>query len=170
MASVITGQTVASGSQLVQRDRKGMNVAIGPMGFSIGNRSFVKWDLKRINYNLQRCPATVVGEPDLSALPRFVKDTKLVVEPLSIGNWCAISGAAFTTGHGKGTTLGLSLLLALTNVRVGYWWNAEVEPPEPQVGDRSRCGGNARENRVAICAAHHQHGLHRRRGRGDWSD
>jgi hypothetical protein len=25
---------------------------------------------------------------------------------------------------------------------------------------RSRCGGNARENRVAICAAHHQHGLH----------
>jgi hypothetical protein len=25
---------------------------------------------------------------------------------------------------------------------------------------RSRCGGNARDNRVAICAAHHQHGLH----------
>jgi hypothetical protein len=25
---------------------------------------------------------------------------------------------------------------------------------------RSRCGGNGRENRVAICAAHHQHGLH----------
>jgi hypothetical protein len=129
--NVTMNQTVASGSQLVQRDRKGMNVAIGPMGFSIGNRSFVKWDLKRINYNLQRCPATVIGEPDLSALPRFVKDTKLVVEPLSIGNWCAISGAAFTTGHGKGTTLGLSLLLALTNVRLGYWWNAEVEPPEP---------------------------------------
>ena len=25
---------------------------------------------------------------------------------------------------------------------------------------RSHCGGNARENRVAICVAHHQHGLH----------
>ncbi|HEY2385922.1 MAG TPA: HNH endonuclease signature motif containing protein [Candidatus Binatia bacterium] len=25
---------------------------------------------------------------------------------------------------------------------------------------RSHCGGNARDNRVAICAAHHQHGLH----------
>ena len=25
---------------------------------------------------------------------------------------------------------------------------------------RSRCGNNARDNRVAICAAHHQHGLH----------
>ncbi|OLC66443.1 MAG: hypothetical protein AUH79_06105 [Betaproteobacteria bacterium 13_1_40CM_4_64_4] len=129
--NVTMNQTVASGSQLVQRDRKGVNVAIGPLGFSIGNRSFVKWDLKRINYNLQRCPATVIGEPDLSALPRYVNGTRLVVEPLSIGNWCAISGAAFTTGHGKGTTLGLSLLLALTNVRLGYWWDAEVEPPEP---------------------------------------
>lgn len=124
-------QTVASGSQLVQRDRKGMNVAIGPMGFSIGNRSFVKWDIAAMDYNLQRSPATVIGDPDASALSRYVNGTKLVVEPLSIGNWCAISGAAFTTGHGKGTTLGLSLLLALTNVRLGYWWNAEVEPPHP---------------------------------------
>jgi hypothetical protein len=129
--NVTMNQTVASGSQLVQRDRKGMNIAIGPMGFSIGNRSFVQWDLAAIDYNLQQCPATVVGEPDMSALPRYVNGTQLVVEPLSIGNWCAISGAAFTTGHGKGTTLGLSLLLALTNVRLGYWWNAEVKPPHP---------------------------------------
>jgi hypothetical protein len=130
LINVTMNQTVASGSQLVQRDRKGMNVAIGPFGFSIGNRSFVEWKLKEMDYNLQRSPATVIGEPDVSALPRFVNGTKLVVEPLSIGNWCAISGAAFTTGHGKGTTLGLSLLLALTNVRLGYWWNAEVEPPQ----------------------------------------
>lgn len=124
-------QTVASGSQLVQRDRKGMNVAVGPMGFSIGNRSFVKWDIAAMDYNRQRCPAMVIGDPDASALSRYVNGTRLVVEPLSIGNWCAISGAAFTTGHGKGTTLGLSLLLALTNVRLGYWWNAEIEPPHP---------------------------------------
>jgi hypothetical protein len=124
-------QTVMSGSQLVQRDRKGMNLAIGPYGFAIGNRSFVTWDRAAMDYNLQRSPATVIGKPDDSALPRYVKGTKLVVEALSIGNWCAISGAAFTTGHGKGTTLGLSLLLALTNVRMGYWWNAEVDSPHP---------------------------------------
>lgn len=129
--NVTMNQTVASGSQLVQRDRKGMNVAIGPMGFSIGNRSFVAWDPATMDYELQRCPAQVIGEADVAALPRFVSGTELVVEPLTIGNWCAISGAAFTTGHGKGTTLGLSLLLALTNVRIGYWWNAEVEPPHP---------------------------------------
>jgi hypothetical protein len=129
--NVTLNQTVASGSQLVQRDRKGMNVAIGPYGFTIGNRSFVGWKLAEMDYQLQRSPATVIGKPDDSALPRYLQGTKLVVEPLSIGNWCAISGAAFTTGHGKGTTLGLSLLLALTNVRLGYWWDAEVESPKP---------------------------------------
>ncbi len=131
LINVTLNQTVASGSQLVQRDRKGMNVAIGPYGFAIGNRSFVAWDPQATDYERQRCPATVAGDPDSSALPRYENGTQLVVEPLSIGNWCAISGAAFTTGHGKGTTLGLSLLLALTNVRMGYWWNAEVDRPRP---------------------------------------
>ncbi len=129
--NVTMNQTVASGSELVERDRKGMNIAIGRHGFTIGNRSFVAWNRKKMDYKLQKCDAQVIGEPDDSALPRYQKDTKLVIEPLSIGNWCAISGAAFTTGHGKGTTLGLSLLLALTNVRLGYWWNGEVRRPKP---------------------------------------
>jgi hypothetical protein len=145
--NVTLNQTVASGSQLVQRDRKGMNVAIGPYGFTVGNRSFVRWTVDGMDYRLQRCPAKVIGRPDDSALPRYVQDTKLVVEPLSIGNWCAISGAAFTTGHGKGTTLGLSLLLALTNVRLGYWWNAEVEAPKP-----SRVARNASRFVEFVCA------------------
>jgi hypothetical protein len=129
--STTLNQTVASGSQLVQRDRKGLSLAIGPVGFTVGPRSFVRWTLAKLDYRKGECPARVVGEPERSALPRYVADTELVVEPLSIGNWCAISGAAFTTGHGKGTTLGLSLLLALTNVRLGYWWNAEVQKPIP---------------------------------------
>jgi hypothetical protein len=124
--NVTMNQTVASGSQLVQRDRKGMNIAIGPVGFSIGNRSFIEWNLAATDYEAQRCLAKVIGPPDLSVLPGYAPGSELVVEPLSIGNWCAISGAAFTTGHGKGTTLGLSLLLALTNVRLGYWWHAEA--------------------------------------------
>src|SRR4029077_7847185 len=96
---------------------------------TIGNRSFVRWNLAKMDYNLQRCQSLVIGEPHDSALPRCENAARLVVEPLSIGNWCAISGAAFTTGHGKGTTLGLSLLLALTNVRLGFWWNWGVKPP-----------------------------------------
>jgi hypothetical protein len=122
-------QTLASGSSLVDRDRKGANLAIGPFGFSLGRSGFVGWNPADIDDALQRCPGTVLGVRDDTALPDYAVGDALVMEPLSIGNWCAISGAALTTGHGKGTTLGLSLLLALTNVRLGYWWNSAIAPP-----------------------------------------
>jgi len=46
------------------------------------------------------------------------------VEKLSLAQWIAISGAAFTTGLGSRTTIGLSFLLGFANVRLGYWWDA----------------------------------------------
>ena len=47
-------------------------------------------------------------------------------EPLSLGRWVAISGAAFSTGLGFRTSPGLSLLAGLANVRLGYWWDSGV--------------------------------------------
>lgn len=47
-------------------------------------------------------------------------------EPLSLGRWVAISGAAFSTGIGFRTSLGFSLLAGLANVRLGYWWDSGV--------------------------------------------
>jgi hypothetical protein len=47
-------------------------------------------------------------------------------EPLSLGRWAGISGAAFSTGLGFRTSLGLSLLAGLANVRLGYWWDSGV--------------------------------------------
>jgi hypothetical protein len=38
----------------------------------------------------------------------------------------AIYGAALTTGAGSNTALGLSLLLGLANVRLGYWWDSGI--------------------------------------------
>jgi hypothetical protein len=52
------------------------------------------------------------------------------VERLSLRQWIGISGAAFTTGLGKGTTLGKSFLLGLFNVRLGYWWDSYIEPAD----------------------------------------
>ena len=46
------------------------------------------------------------------------------MEELTIGQWIGISGAAFSTGIGRGTSLGKALVLALTNVRLGWWWNS----------------------------------------------
>ena len=56
----------------------------------------------------------VEGEP-------WVKDDMAL---LKISQWIGISGAAFSTGIGRGTSLGKALVLGLTNVRLGWWWQA----------------------------------------------
>ena len=43
---------------------------------------------------------------------------------LSIGRWVGISGAAFTTGLGRGTGIGPALVFGLTNIRLGWWWDS----------------------------------------------
>jgi hypothetical protein len=48
------------------------------------------------------------------------------VEPLRLGQWMGISGAAIGTGEGSSTSLSLSLLFGLVNIRLGYWWNSGV--------------------------------------------
>jgi hypothetical protein len=47
-------------------------------------------------------------------------------EALPLGTWLSISGAAFSTGTGMRTSLGLSLLAGLANVRLGRWWDSGV--------------------------------------------
>lgn len=41
---------------------------------------------------------------------------------LSMATWMGISGAAISTGLGQNTSLGLSLLAGLSNLRLGVWW------------------------------------------------
>src|SRR6185369_16705560 len=48
------------------------------------------------------------------------------VAPPSLATWTSISGAAFTTGTGRGTTLPLALFMGLTNIRLGYWWDSGI--------------------------------------------
>lgn len=94
------------GSQLVERDRKGVPVVFAPEGVLIdaaraaarktpGHDYFYPWD-------------------DLS---------KHRVEALSVGQLCAISGAAASSGMGSKTTLGGALALTFANIRLGYWWS-----------------------------------------------
>jgi hypothetical protein len=51
-------------------------------------------------------------------------------EALTLSQWMAISGAAFTTGAGRLTSLAMSLLLGLLNVRLGYWWDSGIRGDE----------------------------------------
>ncbi|AEG93897.1 membrane protein [Ramlibacter tataouinensis] len=55
--------------------------------------------------------------------PRFTH-AQMKASPLTLAQWVAISGAAFSVGVGKETRPGYALLAFLANVRTAYWWPA----------------------------------------------
>jgi hypothetical protein len=95
--NVTLNKTVDPAEQLVQRDRKGQPLAVLPFGFTVEGR-------------LMPFPS----EPPKTEVQR----------PLSIGQWIGTSGAAFSTGIGRETSLGMSLLMGAANVRLGTWWES----------------------------------------------
>jgi hypothetical protein len=149
LINATVNETISGKTNIQRYDRKGVALAVGPAGLSVGIESHALWaddsvpDQPRRGLKLlwevprrvimpvactpdggrfhALCEATVTaaGEP---AAPRQA------IEALPLGRWVAISGAAFTTGTGANTSLGLSLLLGLANVRLGYWWDSGIEP------------------------------------------
>ena len=103
--NVTVNKTVDPAEQLVQRDRKGLPMAVLPMGFSID-------ELRQ------------VGFPK----PSFVNGVR---RPLPVGQWIGTSGAAFSTGIGRETSLGMSLLMGAANVRLGTWWESGLHAGQP---------------------------------------
>lgn len=91
-----------SGSQLVERDRKGVPVTFGPEGVFIN--------------------AGREGKPNQKNCFTWDELQKANTESLSVGQLCAISGAAASSGMGAHTTLGTSLAMTFGNIRLGYWW------------------------------------------------
>ncbi|MXR36504.1 patatin-like phospholipase domain-containing protein [Craterilacuibacter sinensis] len=87
-------QTLGPAEQLVQRDRKGKPVCLAP-GADDQVRFWVDGQAVRLH-------VPHGGVPQL-------------------GRWVAISGAAFSTGLGRATSLGSSLLCGLANIRLGDW-------------------------------------------------
>ena len=139
MVNVTINETIAGTSQLEQRDRKGLGMAVGPCGISVARVHHAAWrddpqvEARKLEpVKLRPGRFAVFGERLFDA------------EPLSLGQWVAISGAAFTTGLGARTNLGLSLLLGFSNVRIGYWWNSNIAP-----GDRDEIGAKA-EKRASL--------------------
>lgn len=96
----------AEGSQLLERDRKGVPLVFAPEGV------FVNAARERKAFKL--------GEPRT-----WAELDKEGVERLSVGQLCAISGAAASTAMGSRTTLGGALALSFANIRLGYWWDVK---------------------------------------------
>ncbi len=140
LVNVAINETLPGKERLVQRDRKGVGLAVGPAGMSAGVRHHAKWkdaslvpvapagkDAFRVFVGGQCCP-------DMA-------NERIHPETLTLGQWIAISGAAVSTGMGARTSAGLSLLCGLLNVRLGYWWNSGCDPAVRTPVDGKGAGG-----------------------------
>lgn len=112
LINITVNQTVDSLSQIQQQDRKGYSLSIGPAGYSVGGTNLHAIDSR--------------SYPSHHAAPS---------EDISLGQSVAISGAAFSTGMGGQTGIGLSLLTGFFNIRLGYWWDAEAWTPPNRRAD-----------------------------------
>jgi len=111
-------ETVDSASLRDIRGRRGLSLACGPCGVSMGRNMHALWDaLNRTSL------CAIQGRVDEFDGFRTRDGGPLPVEPLSLGAWIAISGAAVSTGAGKNGSPALAFLAGLTNLRLGYWWD-----------------------------------------------
>ncbi len=127
-------ETVGGQSHVEERDRKGMNLAFGPGGISVAARHHAVWDRTPTKENPAPGMTTLkpVSNPGdgFRVFPATHDGAAATFQPemLDLGRWIAISGAAASTGLGSLTSLGLSLLCGLLNVRLGHWWWSGVDP------------------------------------------
>jgi hypothetical protein len=151
LVNVTINETVTGETQTEYRDRKGIGLAVGPGGLSAGIRHHALWNddpaaqtkglLDSAWAWFKRKAATVAptSEPILPILQpgRFEMWDGFRgaprVEKLDMGSWIGISGAAFGTGLGYRTSVGLSLLAGFFNLRLGYWWNSYARPSNRKV-------------------------------------
>jgi hypothetical protein len=119
LINVTVNETFGGETQVEQRDRKGMNLAVGPAGLSVGARHHAVWT------DDTRTQVRGVAPPEGY---RIFPGEGIVPEDLTLGKWVAVSGAAFTTGLGSRTNLGLSILCGLANIRLGHWWDSGCDP------------------------------------------
>jgi hypothetical protein len=134
LINVCINQTIdhISGRQL--RQNKGLPMCLGPKGITVGRQYHALWqplDPSRGDNVAEVQALPVAPDPYMFHVLARSDGAKATVEQLSLGRWLAISAAAFTTGAGRVSSLPLSLLLGLLNIRLGYWWDSGIGP-----GDR----------------------------------
>lgn len=130
--NVTLNETVSGKSQIEFRDRQGLPLAAGPAGLSVGVRYHGLWEPVSPADGRPALLPIFQGAPTKPEYHALATEARVTaphqVEALPLGQWVGISGAAFTTGLGAGTSLGKSLLLGLANIRLGYWWDSHIKP------------------------------------------
>ncbi|MFP3558224.1 patatin-like phospholipase family protein [Paraburkholderia sp. SIMBA_049] len=119
-------RATAADSKLVHRNNRGMSMCVGPAGISVG-ASYAHLQCDWEHSDAVATPVSGYFGAGALGVPKDRDDRLLyLVESLSLGDWCAISGAALSTGLGANTRTGLSVILGVANIRLGYWWNSSV--------------------------------------------
>jgi hypothetical protein len=136
LINVTLNETVGGQSQIEDRDRKGLALTIGPAGVSVGVTQHAAWNHAGAVSRLEEIQASSsVSETEQAY--RVWKGSPIEPKRLSLSQWTSISGAAVAPGMGAQTSIGLSLLFGLANVRLGYWWFSGVDPAK-QGGTRAK--------------------------------
>jgi hypothetical protein len=118
LINVTVNENLSLTSNLVREDRKSFPLCIGPEGIRAGDTLY-QWGAStgdigsRVSESPNNSPLALPHSMELS-------DT---VERLSLGSWCAISGAAASTGMGRQSGTGYAMLAWIFNARLGYWWH-----------------------------------------------
>ncbi len=148
-------ETVDDCSGVQSLDRQGLPLVLGPAGLSAGKKHHYLTDWSTHGSESDEAAAFVdqslaphhprpIDADEESSMdgvkagdhrPFVVFADGFRPEWLTIGNWVSISGAAFSTGLGSQTTLGMSLLCGLANVRLGWWYDTTI-PSERRGGSR----------------------------------
>ncbi|YCI07144.1 GMC oxidoreductase (plasmid) [Ensifer sp. D2-11] len=130
LINVCINQTVdhISGRQL--RQNKGLTMCLGPGGISVGQQYHAVWEARgddlAANKAVVRALPVAPDPHKFHTLGQRSGDTA-IVEQLTLGRWLAISAASVSTGAGRNSSLPMSLLLGLFNVRLGYWWDSGID-------------------------------------------
>ncbi len=131
IVNVTLNETIKENARIEHRDSKGVPIAVGPAGISLGVRHHALWTPHRGRARGAIRATEATGDAFHCFAEKFPvggSPSPAAAEPLTLGAWVSISGAAFTTGLGTRTSAGLSFLLGFFNVRLGYWWNCGVNP------------------------------------------
>ena len=123
LINITLNQTVDPAGQLVQRDRKGKPLCVGPGTALVqpgGAQQLTADSYARFTVDGKLCCA---HSQQLTG--RAGRATEMA-QARTVGDWIAISGAAVSNGLGRASTLGTSLLLGLANLRLGIWWPSHM--------------------------------------------
>lgn len=152
LINVTINETIDGQSQVQQQDRKGLGLALGPWGLSAGVKHHLVLPLgdekKMLSPEDKPVFAIYPTAPSFRVFDYKTEEgegqPRFTGEMLPLGTWVSISGAAFSTGVGMRTSLGLSLLTGFGNVRLGCWWDSGVvrdkkeQPPAPDRPKKTR--------------------------------